>query len=102
MYRQYELQERQYNRFAAPLITEEPVDVVVPNELRNCTDVICAIFLVIFVGAFAVLLAYGGVKGTPTAMIALYNSDGVRCNIRADFKCKVQLNQMAICPTTPL
>lgn len=47
------------------------------------------------------LLGYGGVKGTPTSIIAIYNAQGVRCNNRTDFKCKLQLNKLATSPTPP-
>ena len=51
-----------------------------PNYLRSCTDVVCIGMLVIVVGGFAGLLAYGLIVGDPLAVIAVYNSDGVRCN----------------------
>ena len=87
MYRQYELAERKENKFVAPLITEEPVDIIMPNELRSCTDIICAILLTIFIGGFVGLLVYGIVKGEPGSVVAIYNSSGVKCKGNANFKC---------------
>ena len=68
------------NRFQTPLIADEPIEVVLPNYLRTCTDVICVAVLVLVIAAFAVLMVYGLIAGDPNSVIAIYNSNQVRCN----------------------
>lgn len=70
-----------------------------PNYLRSCTDVLCIVALVIVLGGFVGLMIYGLVDGDPLAVIALYNSDGIRCNTNPTFPCTFLVTQLPICPT---
>ena len=91
MRKEFELQEKKNNRFQAPLISNEPIEVIMPNYLRSCTDVVCIAMLVIVIGGFAGLMTYGLIVGDPLAVIAIYNSDGARCNTNPQFSCKKYL-----------
>jgi len=59
-----------------------------PNYLRSCTDVVCLFILVLIVGAFVGLMIYAFIAGEALSVIAIYNSNQVRCNNRTDaFTC---------------
>jgi hypothetical protein len=76
----YEMSERKNGKFAEPLLAQPTSQVVVENSQRSCTDIICAILMFLFIGAFIGLLTYGSVKGSWYAVISIYNYDGLRCN----------------------
>lgn len=84
----------------APLITEEPLDIITPNSLRSCTDVICAVLLFIFIGGFIGLLIYGIVSGSASSVISVYNSDGVRCSTDPTYKCNLYNDKDGFLPDT--
>ena len=70
-----------------------------PNYLRSCTDVICAGVLVLIIGAFVGLLIYGLVAGSPLSVISIYNGSQVRCDLDANFPCKLLSIQSVTSPT---
>ena len=71
----------------AALIIEEPDGIMVPNQLRSCTDVLCAILLFLFIGAFVGLLIYGIITGDFSEIVSVHNSDGVRCDQNPTYPC---------------
>jgi hypothetical protein len=70
-----------------------------PNYLRSCTDTLCLVLLALALAAYVGLLAYGLIVGDPLAVIAIHNSDGVRCNTNPSFKCTPRPTQTASSPT---
>jgi hypothetical protein len=97
-HRSFELAEKKQGRFQAPLITQEPVEIIMPNYLRSCTDVVCLGVLVLVIGGFVGLLIYGLVAGSPLSVISIYNGDRVRCDQNANFPCKSIINVSRLLP----
>jgi hypothetical protein len=52
----------------------------------------------IFIGGFVGLLVYGAVKGSASSVIAVHNSDGVRCSTDPTYKCISTITQDGYLP----
>lgn len=89
-----ELSERQHGKFAQPLIGDSTGDTIVPNELRSCTDIVCAILIFLCIGGFTGLLIYGIIVGNLLSVISIYNGAGVQCNQQSNFYCNYYIIQM--------
>lgn len=51
---------------------------------RSCTDCICCIIYIIFLGAFIFVFAYGIANGDPSRFATIFDTDGKRCGHEAD------------------
>ena len=58
-----------------------------PNYLRSCTDIFCLFILVLIIGGFVGLMIYAFIAGDALSVIAIYNSNQVRCNTDPNFPC---------------
>ncbi|OWF46136.1 Choline transporter-like protein 2 [Mizuhopecten yessoensis] len=50
-----------------------------PLKNRSCTDIICCLIFVIFLGVFALVSAYAFIQGNPLLLLYPVDSDGVMC-----------------------
>ena len=46
---------------------------------RSCTDCICCIIYLVFLGGFIFVFAYGIAKGDPSRFVTIFDTDGVQC-----------------------
>ena len=67
-----------------------------PNYLRSCTDIFCLVMLVLIVGGFVGLMIYAFIAGDALSVIAIYNSNQIRCNNNTDFSCTFLIIQSAM------
>jgi hypothetical protein len=98
----YELSERKSFTGGArvALIVQDTEPVVLPDSMRSCTDVVCAVLIALFFCAFVGLMVYGAVEGNYLAAVSIHNVNQVQCNTNADYYCKTVLTQMATSPTS--
>lgn len=65
-------------KFAEPLLVGDH-DIIVQNNNRSCTDILCLILFILLTGAFIGLLSYGLISGTPKKVFYVYNSNETQC-----------------------
>lgn len=53
---------------------------------RNCTDVICCLLFVIFMGGFVVGSAYGWMNGDPMKLTIGWDSDRNGCGLTEGYE----------------
>ena len=90
-----ELAERKsFSGSNAPLIVDDSLPIVLPNSMRRCQDIACAVIFLFFVAAFIALLIYGLVSGSFLAVFSMYNVDDKQCNTYDNYYCTFIVMEM--------
>ena len=80
----------------SPFLGKNTQAVIVPNELRECSDVVCGVAIYVLLGYFISVMIFGLVRGEASKVIDIHNSDEVRCSQVSEFPCKYQDMQLVI------
>ena len=63
--------------------SETPSMPVFDIKNRKCTDCLCCIFYMVFLGAFFFVLVYGFINGDPSRFATIFDIDGKQCGHEA-------------------
>ena len=58
-----------------PKLAEGPF----PDDQRGCTDILCCLFFIIFMGGMGYVASIGMATGKPLNLMDMYDADGLPC-----------------------